>query len=493
MSERFILSVDIGTTVCKAAIFDLYGHEIAYTHSEYDILSPVQGWAEQDPLLWWKTVQKVVRECLDKSRISSNKIIGIGVTGQDPAVVPIDERGNPLRHSIIWMDQRASTQSIFIERETGKKFSPSSFVSKLLWIKEVEPQVYRAAFKFLKSASDFITYLLSQNPTRAIHKPEKAVYEVLELIGFDISKLPEPILANRVAGNLTSYAAKALGLPEDIPVINGGVDGVCATYGVGVSNPGEASAILGTSTCLNVCSEKEIIDPKNRIWTGFNLILEKWFASGCTNTSGASYRWFKDNFCQIEAKQAKSVGLNPYKYLDKQAETVKPGCDGLIFLPYLRGERSPIWDPNARGVFFGITLSHKKPHFIRAILEGCAFSLYDIARAIEETSLNIKEVRVCGGGAKSTLWRQIHADILGKRVLLPEVTNATLLGASILVACATGIFKNIYEAIRGMVRISECNEPNLELHKHYMEIYKTYKELYLSLRGLFKSNSRISG
>jgi xylulokinase len=353
-------------------------------------------------------------------------------------------------------------------------------------MRENEPWVYRCAFKFFEKATDYMAYLLTGNAVCAALTPQEEILETVEQMSVDPGKLPEVKRADLVVGEVTGSAEEMTGLCRGTPVVSGGADGICSIYGTGVKNPGEAATVVGTSTCIDACLGERIVDPHKRVWTTYNLMIEKWVMAGCANSSGASYKWFRDKFCQYEVRQAEETGVRLYEILDREAENVKPGCNGLVFLPYLNGERSPIWDPDARGVFLGMTSNHGKPHFLRAILEGTAFSFYDIMLAMEGAGARIDEIRICGGGAKSPLWRQIKADVSGKPILLPEVTDASILGAAVLAARAVGAYGNIEEAMSNMVRIVGRNEPDEARHQQYCRIYEIYREAYQSLRGTFK-------
>jgi len=487
-----ILSIDVGTTGCKATLFDREGHVVVDAYREYDFSIPRHDWAEQDPTKWWNATQEVVKETLTKSKIPPDDIRGVGITGQSPAVLPIGKDGHPLRPVIIWMDQRATRQSLSIEKEIGKKMDPTDFIPKILWIKENEPDVYRNTYKFFEKAADYIAYRLTDRPILAALIPYDDVLATVESLKIDPGKLPEVKRADQIVGEATSRVEETTGLRRGTPVVSSGVDGVCSIYGTGVMKVGEAVTVMGTSTCVDVCLEEKISDPQKRVWTTYNLVLERWVMAGCTNTSGASYKWFRDVFCQFEAKEAEETGARLYDLLDREAEKAKPGCRGLLFLPYLTGERSPIWDPDARGVFFGISWNHGKTDFLRSILEGAAFAWYDVIRTMEEAGAKINEIRLCGGGAKSSLWRQIKADVSGKPILLPEVTDASGLGAAILAARAVGVYRNIQEATSNMVRIVDRKEPDDSRHDYYSRLFEIYREVYLNLKDTYKKTASLS-
>jgi xylulokinase len=480
-----ILSIDIGTTGCKAALFDKEGHMLVEAYREYDFSSPKPDWAEQDPALWSTSTQQVVREVLTKSKLRSDDVCAVGVTGQSPAVVALGKDEQPIRPAIIWMDQRATKQTLLIEEHTGKT-DPTHLVPTVLWIKENEPEVYRNTAKFFEKASDYIAHVLTGESSWAALIPYDDALAIIGSLQLDENKFPEVKRADQIVGEVTGPVEESTGLRKGTPVVSSGTDGVCSIYGTGVMRPGEAVTVIGTSTCVDTCLKEKTLDPKKRVWSTYNLVLEKWVMAGCTNTSGASYKWFRNVFCDLEAKQAEESGADLYELLDREAEKAQPGSDGLIFLPYLKGERSPVWDSHARGVFFGIKWNHGKSEFLRAILEGATFSWYDIVATIEEVGARINDVRVCGGGAKSPLWRQIEADVSGKPILLPEVTDASQLGAAIIAARAVGVYKTSQEAAEKMVRIVDRKQPNPRRHDYYSKLFEIYRELYLDLRSTYK-------
>jgi len=484
-SSQYLLGVDVGTEGCKALLFNTEGKSLARSYNRYPVIVPEPSWAEQDPLLWWDGVRKSIREVLKKAHVSVENIVCVSLTGQSPVLVAVDGRGKPMMNAIIWMDRRAVEETKRIMEVTGLKEDPSMMLPKIMWVKEHRRNIFRKTHRFLQ-ATDFVGYRLTgkfaTDPLTAstIHfdtKKGKWPYETLSKLEIPVEKLPNVLFPTKSAETVSKEASRQTGLREGTPVVLAGIDAYMATVGVNALEPGHVCEITGTSTCIMVPSYQKIRDPETRVvCSPFPLVPDLWITWGIMSSTGASLRWYHDN---LSCKES-------YSELDAEAAEIPPGSDGLIFLPYLMGERSPIWDTSARGVFAGLSLNHTHQHFARAILEGCAFGIRHNLEIIGELGGEINEIWSCGGAAKSRIFGQIKADILGKPIIIPKEIEAPALGSIIIGAVNVGIYKNLTKAAESMVRAKYTIAPQESMHKKYGRFYRMYKDLYLSLKEYFK-------
>lgn len=503
MGGAYILAHDVGTTGDKATLFDLDGRLVASTLKEYSLHQPKPTWAEQNPENWWAAFIASTREILKISKVHPGEVEAIGFSGQMMGCLPIDKDGNPLRPSIIWMDQRSVEQANFIAerigeeafyRITGNRINPSYTISKILWLRENEPEVYEETYKFLQSKDYIILKLTGEYVTDYsdaslaglldVNKRQWA-YEILEELQIPVDKLPRLCASTEVVGGIGRSAAEETGLKPGTPVVLGGGDGACAAVGAGVAKYGYAYNYIGASSWVSICTDKPLIDPKMRIFNQWHLDPNKVSPTGTMQAAGSSYRWLRDEICRAEVDEARRLGVDPYTIMDSEAEKVEPGSEKVIFLPYLMGERSPWWNPNARGVFFGLALGHRRRHLIRAVLEGVCLNLRIILEAFEEQGVRIENIRVIGGGAKGRLWRDIMASIYGKTILVPEyLMEATSFGAAVAAGVGVGIYKD-FSVAEKLIRITAVHNPDPILSEKYSTLYEYFKKLYLALVPLY--------
>ena len=483
--EELILTIDVGTTGAKVCLFNLEGRVASSSYVEYSVKISRGGWVEQSPEQWWKAVKTGIRKVLEGA--SPGRVVAVGVTGQGPSLISVAD-GKPLMDSPLWMDVRSIASFKKLSQRLGVGISPfATSLLQALWVMEERPETYRRTEFFLEKASDYISYKLTEKPCWTILIPYDGFVEAFRKAGLDIEKIPEMKRSDECVGQVSEEASKETGLKAGIPVVNGGADGVCAMYGAGVREPGQASVVLGSSTCVDVCLERRLVDSLGRVWTTYNLVLGRWIMAGCTNTSGTAYKWLQD---VLYSREVSELGREEtYRLMDEEAEGIEAGCGGLVFLPYLHGERSPIWDAYARGVFFGVSINHTRGHFTRALIEGCAMALYDIINVMEEVGATIGNIRLCGGRAKSRLWRQIFTDVLGRPTLIPEFLDAASLGTAVLTAYATRLYRSMEEAMDSMVRFSGRVNPDASRHKVYERLYRVYRDLYPRLRDLFRTQT----
>ncbi|MEM2896055.1 MAG: FGGY-family carbohydrate kinase [Candidatus Bathyarchaeia archaeon] len=493
---NFLLGVDIGTSSVKSSLIDFNGNMI---HEASVLMPPVDvkgSEAEYDPEIWWKSFKSLLLEV--KQNISLEKIKAVCVCGQGPSLVAIDKNGRPIHKSLIWMDRRAVEESEIIKQRTGDSADPYLFEPKILWLKNHKPEIYEKSFKFLNSY-DFISYRLTKRGCTGVLRKNYLPWwnipywsiEHLEALGIELSKMPEPLLVGEVIGRITPEAAEETGLSKDTVLVQGVTDFAHDILGSGAVKPGRAMDHGGTSQGFDLCWQEQLNDSKRRILVTKHIVPDYWNISGIMSTTGALLRWFRDNFYQNEVEEAEKEGREAYDKFNEVAADVDVGSAGLIILPYFSGERSPIWDPYARGVIYGLTLSHNKKHLIRAIMESTAYGLKHIMDIINEVGGKVLEVRCVGGQSKSRLWCQIKADVLNVPTLRLRYDSTASLGAAIVGGLGIGVFNGLEEASESVVKIKERFDPNPLNHEKYQNSYRTYRKLYLRLKKLFMESSRL--
>lgn len=502
MKQLYLLGIDIGTSACKAALFDRKGQVLVAANGEYPVYYPEEGWAEQNPEEWWSAVCEAVRQVIRKAGIQPEEIAGVGIDGQSWSAIAIDKGGKVLTNTPIWMDTRA--QSICdrlneeigedeIFRIAGNSLQPSYTTAKILWYKENLPEVYSKIYKILQSNSYIafkLTGQISQDLSQGygLHcfnmRTGQWDEEMCRKMGIPRDFLPEIVPSDRIIGTVTKKAAEESGLAEGTPVAAGGLDAACGTLGAGVIHSGETQEQGGQAGGMSICIEKYQADP--RLILGFHVIPGKWLLQGGTTGGGGVMRWFEREFADYERLMREQTGISSLDQLNEIAEKVKPGCDGLVFLPYMAGERSPIWNPYAKGVFYGLDFSKTKGHMVRACMEGVAFSLRHNLETAEEAGAKAEILRAMGGSANSLLWTQIKSDVTGKTMAVPASDTATTLGAALLAGVGTGFYKDYEEAVAETVKVTRKHQPDPEKKAVYDKNYETYLELYRSLSGLMK-------
>lgn len=495
-SREFLLGIDVGTYGLKSSLWDLDGKLAGTAKREYGIDHPQPLWAEQNPEVWLQALKSTYREVV-KTVGTHAKIRGIGISAFVPILVTLDKNGNTLRPAILSFDQRSTQQSARLEREVGKeifdisgnRIAPGAFSATcMLWMKEKEPRLFERVHKFLH-ANGYIAYRLTNSLSMDFSNASTTLLfdivrrswseQLCKLVGIPIEKLPQARGSWEVIGETTQEAEEDLGIEKGIPVVAGGNDSACSMLGAGVVETGMVLESIGTSIIFAYVNKKPVFDSK--VMNRCHVIPDRWFNLAGMSTPGAAYRWFREEFGSTEKALATELDVDPYELLDKEAEKSPPGAHGLIFLPYLSGERSPIWNPNARGVIFGLTLSHSREDLIRAILEGGAFAVRDNMEVFTRNGLQIKEIRITGGGSKSRLWRQIMADMLGVELKIPLTAETAAFGAAILAGCGAGIYEDAASAAKRLTRVTEAEKPRVKQHKMYTKRFALFKKIYQNL------------
>lgn len=498
--KQYLLGIDIGTSACKIAVFNENGQVAASGSGDYPVYYPKTGWAEQNPDEWWTAVCKAVRETLEKGKVGSEEIAGIGIDGQSWSAIPMDKEGNVLVNTPIWMDTRAAD----ICREVGARigednifevcgnpFSPSYTTPKILWYKKHLPEVYGRIYKVLQSNS-YIVYRLTGKFTQELSQGyghhcfdmRKGVWDftMCKELGVEPGMLPDIVPCHQVVGEVTEKAAAESGLMAGTPVVAGALDAACGTLGAGVVHPGETQEQGGQAGGMSICMDTYKADP--RLILSYHAVAGQWILQGGTVGGGGVMRWLEKEFADYERIKGKELGVSSLELFNEIAEKVAPGSDGMVFLPYMSGERSPIWDPDAKGVFYGLDFSKTKGHFVRAAMEGVALSLRHNIEVAKEAGASAKELRAMGGSANSLLWTQIKADVTGKKIIVPSSDTATTLGAVILAGVGIGMYKSFEEAVKKTVVIKREHEPDQGNKEVYDENYEVYLQLYENLKAV---------
>lgn len=496
--KNLLMGIDIGTSACKIALFDLDGRAVSQSTKEYRVYYPAPGYAEQNPEEWWSGVCKGIQEVLVSSRVLPDQIAGIGIDGQSWSAIPVDKNGNVLCNTPIWMDTRADSICRRVVQEignqrifdiSGNSFEPTYSTPKMIWFKENHPDIYKKTYKFLQSNS-FIGYKLTGNFTQDISqgyglhcfnmKTGQWDDKFCDELEISREKLPELNPCHKVIGEVTHEAAQQTGLAAGTPVVAGGLDACCGTLGAGVIDVGQTQEQGGQAGGMSICMNQAIGHPS--LILSFHVVPELWLLQGGTVGGGGTLKWFRQELAGYEIMQEKESGIDAFKILDEEAASVSPGADGLIFLPYMAGERSPLWDKNARGVFFGLGYNKTRAAMVRATLEGVAYSLLHNLNTAEEVGITVREMNAMGGAANSRIWTQIKADVTGKRINVPASDTATTLGAAILAGVGTGLYKNFREAVDRTIKITRVHEPDMVLHEKYKAYYQLYIEIYEKLK-----------
>ena len=497
MMKSYLLGIDIGTSACKVAVFDRNGKVLAAASGDYPVYYPHEGWAEQNPEEWWDAVCRATKETIQKADITADEIAGIGIDGQSWSAIPIDREGNVLANTPIWMDTRAQSICDRLNQEIGQEeifevagnsLQPSYSTAKILWYKENLPEVYAKIYKILQSNS-YIAFKLTGAVTQDVSqgyglhcfnmKQGGWDEKMCKCLGIPMEFLPEICDCDHVVGTVTGKAAAECGLVEGTPVVAGGLDAACGTLGAGVIHSGETQEQGGQAGGMSICTEEYKADP--RLILSYHVVPGKWLLQGGTTGGGGVMRWFEREFADYERMMKEQTGASSLDQLNKIAEKVAPGCEGMVFLPYMSGERSPIWNPYAKGVFYGLDFAKTKGHMVRACMEGVAFSLRHNLEVAREAGAEADVLRAMGGSANSLLWTQIKSDITGKPIIVPASDTATTLGAALLAGVGVGFYKDYEEAVSLTVKETRRHEPDPKNKAVYDKTFETYIELYKSL------------
>lgn len=505
----YLLGIDIGTSGTKTVLFDETGRTISSALEEYPLYQPEIGWAEQDPEDWWKASCASIRKVLAKSGVKPEDISGIGLSGQMHGMVLLGADGNVLRRSIIWCDQRTTAECEQITSIIGAKrlieitANPALVgftASKIMWVKNNEPAIYEKIKKILlpkdyvryRLTGEFATEVSDASGMQLMDIPGRCWSdEVLSKLEIDKEWLGDLYESQVVSGYVSQAAAAETGLKAGTPVVGGAGDQAAGAVGNGIVKPGVVSSTIGTSGVVFAYLDKISIDPLGRVQTFCHAVPNTWHVMGVTQAAGFSLKWFRDNLCSEEMAVAARMDKDPYVLMDQEAEKVRPGSNGLIYLPYLIGERTPHLDADARGVFFGLSTVHRKSDMIRAVMEGVVYSLKDCLSIISDMGVDASEVRASGGGGKSRLWKQMQADIFGIPITTTNSSEGPALGVALLAGVGTGVYKDVAEACDTAIKATDVQQPNAGNTQIYSKFYDLYCQLYRSLKNDFKDLAQI--
>jgi xylulokinase len=503
MCAQFILAHDLGTTGNKASLFDGEGKVQASSFFGYSTDYPHLSWAEQNPEDWWQAVGVSTRQLLSAARVEPADVACVAFSGQMMGCVAVDEHARPLRPAIIWADQRAVAeanaiiQGVGAERAyriTGHRASSSYSGAKILWVREHQPEIFARTHKFLHAKDFIVARLTGYFATDYSDASGMNLYDletrdwsplILGAIGLDRALLPDLHPSTDVVGVVTSKAAAEVGLAAGTPVVIGGGDGCCAATGAGVVAEGSAYNYLGSSSWIAMATREPIFDPAMQTFTWAHLVPGMYSPCGTMQAAGGSYQWLRDNVCLPEKEAAAGLELNPYEVMNLQAERSPAGANGLLFLPYLLGERSPRWNPKARGAFIGLTMQHNRADMIRATLEGITLNLRVILEAFQSQGARVDAMRVIGGGAQGRVWRQIMADVYKLPILRPALlAEATSMGAALAGGIGVGIFPD-FSIAEKLTPVVDRTLPEPGAAAVYDRLYDAFNKCYQVLEPLY--------
>ncbi|OYO51103.1 xylulokinase [Lachnotalea glycerini] len=493
--EKLLLGIDIGTSACKVAIFGRKGNVLAQSNQGYQLYYPNPGWVEQNPDEWFQSICIAIKDTLEKGKIHPSQIAGIGIDGQSWSCIPVDKVGNCLHNTPIWMDTRARhivKQTVdqlgfdTIFNIAGNAFEPAYSTPKILWFQQNLPNIYEKTYQFLQSNSYIVLKLTgkftqekSQGYGLHFFNAKTCTYDkdLANALGISLDKVPEIYNCHDVVGSVTKEAASLTGLLEGTPVVAGGLDAACGTLGAGVVRTGQTQEQGGQAGGMSICLDQAISHPK--LILSPHVVPNHWLLQGGSVGGGGVLKWFRQ---ELGADSS-------FDDLTSLAEQIPAGSNGVVFLPFMAGERSPIWDPDAKGVYYGLGFDKTRAHMIRASLEGVAFSLEHNLRTAKESGVEAEELIAMGGASNSLLWTQIKSDVTGKVIKVPTSDTATTLGASILAGVGVGIYDNFEEAVNETIVITRTHTPNIKNHIKYQAAMELYLELYQDLKDTFKKGN----
>jgi xylulokinase len=502
--KNYILAHDLGTTGNKATLYDSDGKLVASALATYNTEYAHTGWAEQNPEDWWQAVCTSTQVLLKQvPGLRPDDVACITFSGQMMGCVPLDEHARPLRNAIIWADHRAVEQENWlaehVSREdvyhiTGHRLSASYSLAKILWLRDYQPDIYKATYKFVHAKDAMVARLTGKFVTEPSDGSSMNLYDlekgnwsakIVESAGLNPDQLPDIKRSIDVVGELLPQAAKEVGLVAGTPVVIGGGDGACAAVGAGVWREGAAYNYIGSSSWIALSTSKPIYDPDYRTFTFGHIVPDMFMPTGTMQAAGASYQWARDQLSPLEVQAAKQLGISSYELINLSAEKSPVGANGLIYLPYLLGERSPRWNPRARGAFIGLTIRHTRPDMMRSVLEGVTLNLRVILDAFTKQGAKIEAMRVIGGGARGRFWNRMMADIYGMPVQrLAILEEATSMGAAVAGGVGVGLYKD-FSISEQMNQIAEVIQPDPEAERAYQKVYPIFEACYKQLLPIY--------
>ncbi len=500
----YLLGIDVSTTGAKALIIDEHGSVVASHTTEYPLYTPKPRWSEQNPIDWWKGTCDSITAALRTANLSGEAIGAIGLTGQMHGLVLLDKSDQVLRPAILWNDQRTGPQCEAITQQvggldrllqlTGNQVLPGFTAPKIVWVRDNEPSVYEHV-RHILLPKDYVRFCLTGEFATEVSDASgmslldvanrRWSKEMLNALDIPSDWLPTCTESDQVSGRISESAAKATGLKVGTPVVGGGGDQAAQAVGSGIVTAGVISVTSGTSGVVFAHSNYYAAESQGRLHAFCHAVRGKWHLMGVMLSAGGSFRWLRDSIGDLEKATARLTNDDPYDLLTRQAMLAPVGSEGLLFLPYLTGERTPHPDPNARGAFVGLTLRHSKAHLVRSVLEGVSFGLRDSLELIKGLGVPIEQVRASGGGARSPVWRQIQADVFGTELVLVNVTEGAAYGAALLAGVGAGTYASVEEAVAATVHVTDRTLPTADHVKQYEKLYPIYRSLYSALKDTF--------
>ncbi|WP_078428428.1 gluconokinase [Alkalihalobacterium alkalinitrilicum] len=502
---NYAIGLDIGTTSAKAVLFTKEGHVISESEETYPVYHPEPSWVEQNPIKIESSAINALKNIVEKAGVSRTDIRVVGISSAMHSLICMDEDGHAISPSITWADGRSVHQAekvkstnngVDIYLKTGTPIHPMSPLIKLIWMKETNYPPYSKTSKFISIKEYLIKkwfneYIVDYSVASATGMFNIHTFEwdehALAITGIQKEQLSTPVAPTHVCEGLAKYVVEVTGLRADIPFVIGASDGPLANLGIGAISPGDVAITVGTSGAIRQMAEKPQTDELQEIFC-YGVTKNSWIMGGPTNNGGIVLHWLKEIVGEHHMYLAEQGGLSAYERLTQLAQTVDPGANGLLFLPYLNGERAPYWNANARGSFIGLTLAHQKEHLIRAGMEGVIFSLLTVSEALERLAGPSKNILASGGFARSTLWLQILADIFGQEVQVPKSHQSSAWGAAWIGLVGIGEAKSLTE-IKHYIPMEKSYIPNDSNHQVYQTLYPTFKNLYVSLQPHYKNLS----
>lgn len=500
MAKELLLGIDIGTSGCKIALFSRDGSVVCSNTEEYPVYYPAPGFVEQDPNEWWEAICRGSKKLITQNNVSPVDIAGVGVDGQSWAAIAVDENGDVLTRNPIWMDTRSESicrelnETVGEDRlfaVSGNPLKAQYTTGKIIWYKKNKPDVYNKINKILQSNSYIVykmTDVMSHDMSQGygLHcfdmKKGKWDMDMCKALGIKSNLLPDLAACHEVVGTISESAAAKMGLVKGIPVVAGGLDAACGTLGAGVLEHGQTQEQGGQAGGMSICLKEYCAD--KRLILGYHVVPGRWLLQGGTTGGGGVMRWFHEQFGFEERLKAGETGGSSMALLDELAKTVPAGSDGVVFLPYMAGERSPIWDEKAKGVFYGLDYSKTKAHLTRAVMEGAAYALLHNIEVAEGAGAAVGTMRAMGGAANSRFWTQMKADLTGRPIEVPGSDTATTLGAALLAGVGVGVYRDFAEAVSETVKVKRRHEPSEQNKNEYNRGYGTYLALYTALKDL---------
>ncbi len=498
------LGIDIGTSGTKTIAINQRGKVLAEATAEYPLYTPKPLWSEQDPEDWWKATVSTVRAVIQKGKLKAADIKGIGLSGQMHGSVFLDRQNRVIRKAILWNDQRTGAECEEIERCAGGRKQLIKMVAnpaltgftapKILWLRNHEPKNFAKTVKVLLPKDDIRRRLTGEFATEVSDASGMLLLDVakrtwskqlLSKLELDVDLFATCYESEEITGKLTKEAAKELGLKTDCIVVGGAGDCAAGAVGNGIVSRGVLSTSIGTSGVMFVHSDEIQVDPLGRLHTFCHAVRGKWHLMGVNLSAGGSLQWFRNQLCQAEMAEAKKRKIDAYEILSEEAGKIPPGSEGLFFLPYLSGERTPHADPKARGCFIGLTLAHTRGHLTRSIMEGVTYALRDSLEIIRGLGVPVNQIRPSGGGSRSPLWRQIQADVFGQKVSTINAEQGPAYGVALLAAVGAGAYKDIVEACEATIRVVKETPTNKAAIASYNKAFAIYQSLYPTLKDRF--------